>query len=90
MERSYILQAQDSEAQNVAYKRPKRRHVLNFQVITTPDGIIIKAYGTVGGLRYDWKLYMISGLDESLQNIWLGMERNMSYAVTQGTENESL
>jgi len=46
----------DHEAQNMAYNGHKRKHALRYQAITTADGLILHAYGSLEGHRHDWIL----------------------------------
>ena len=51
--------------QRAAHSGHKRVHCLNFQTITAPDGIILRAYGPLEGRRHDSTLYRKSGIDGS-------------------------
>ena len=45
----------------------KRTHMLKFQTVTTPDGLIFHFYGPVTGRRHDITMYCKAGTDDMLQ-----------------------
>lgn len=49
-----------------AYNGHKRKHSLKYQVVNTPDGMIMHVYGPVEGRRHDWTLYVRSELESIL------------------------
>lgn len=53
--------------QKVVFNGHKRSHALKFQAVTTPDGLILHAYGPVEGRRHDWTLYTRSEIDSQLE-----------------------
>jgi len=50
--------------QRACYSRHKRRHVLKFQSVTTPDVLVFHMYGPHEGRRHDMVLYYESGLND--------------------------
>lgn len=48
--------------QRSVYNGHPRRHCLNWQGITTPDGIIVSMYGPIEGRRHDSTVLIMSGL----------------------------
>ena len=50
------------------YNGHLRRHCLNYQGITTPDGLIISMFGPVEGRRHDSTMLAISGFLERLRS----------------------
>ncbi len=59
----------DSDQQNVAYNGHKRKHAMNFQVVSTPDGLFLHTFGPIEGRHHDWTLYMQSGIEEQLEKV---------------------
>ena len=57
--------------QRACYSGHKRRHVLKFQSVTTPDGLVFRMFGPHEGRRHDMVLYDESGLDEDLRQTLL-------------------
>jgi len=57
--------------QRACYSGHKRRHVLNFQSVTTPGGLVFHMYGPHEGRRHDVVLYKESGLDDALRQTLL-------------------
>jgi len=57
--------------QRSCYSGHKRRHVLKFQSVTTPDGWVFHMYGPHEGRRHDIVLYYESGLDDDLRQTLL-------------------
>jgi nuclease HARBI1 len=53
--------------QREAYSGHKHRHVLKFQGVTTPDGILVQMFGPVEGCRHDATLLADSHLVEQLR-----------------------
>ena len=64
-----IARATGYETQMVLYNGHKRKHSLKCQVVNSPDGLILHAYGPTEVRRHDWTLYVRSGLDEQLPDI---------------------
>lgn len=58
----------NNATQNVVYNGHKRKHALNVQALTTPDGMFLHCAGTIEEKKHEWKLYVRSGLDEQLEN----------------------
>ena len=54
--------------QRSVYNGHPRRHCLNYQGITTPDGLIISMFGPVEGRRHDSTMLAISGFLERLRS----------------------
>lgn len=52
--------------QSACYSGHKRRHVLKFQNVLTPDGLFFYLFGPVEGRRHDMTLYYESGLEDTL------------------------
>ncbi|KAE8967973.1 hypothetical protein PR002_g27893 [Phytophthora rubi] len=50
--------------QRSVYSGHPRRHCLNWQAVTAPDGLIISVYGPVEGRRHDTTMLIMSGLLE--------------------------
>lgn len=63
-----IARPGDDGLQIVVYNWHKRSHELKLQAVTTPDGIIMHAYGAVEGRRHDRILYLRSDMDEELES----------------------
>jgi len=57
--------------QCVCYSGHKRRHVLKFQSVTAPDGLVFHKYDPHEGRRHDMVLYYESGLDDDLRQTLL-------------------
>jgi len=57
--------------QRACYSGHKRRHVLKFQSVTTPDGLVFHMYGPHEGRRHDMVLYYESGMDDDLRQTLL-------------------
>lgn len=55
--------------QNAAYNGHKRKHALKFQTMTTPDGLILHAFGPLEGCRHDWALFVRSNIETQLENV---------------------
>ena len=55
--------------QRACYNGHPRRHCLNWQGVTAPDGIVLSMYGPVEGRRHDSTLLAMSGLLETLELI---------------------
>jgi len=53
--------------QRSVYSGHKRTHMLKFQTVTTPDGLIFHLYGPVEGRRHDITMYREAGMDDMLQ-----------------------
>jgi nuclease HARBI1 len=62
-----IARPGDPDLQRVAYNGHKRKHALKFQVVLTPDGLILHCAGPIEGRRHDWTLYCRSGIDSQLE-----------------------
>lgn len=56
--------------QLIVHNGHKHKHALKYQAIRTPNGMIIHAYGPVGGRRHDWYLYHCSNIESNLQHIY--------------------
>jgi DDE superfamily endonuclease len=52
--------------QRATYSGHKRKPVLKWQVVTTPDGMLFHVFGPFEGRRHDMHLYAESGLDDVL------------------------
>jgi len=57
--------------QRACYSGHKRRQVLTFQSVTTPDGLVFHMYGPHEGRRNDTVMYYESGQDEDLRQTLL-------------------
>lgn len=64
-----IARPGNSSEQNAAYNGHKRKHALKYQTITSPDGLILHAYGPMEGRRHDWALYLRSGIEDQLDDV---------------------
>jgi len=53
--------------QRSVYSGHKRTHMLKFQTVTTPDGLIFHLFGPVEGRRHDVTMYREAGMDNILQ-----------------------
>lgn len=58
-----------NKLQHMAYNGHKRKHVLKFRAITTPDGIGLHLYGPKVGRRHDIFLYAASSMGEMLPTL---------------------
>ena len=56
----------DYNLQKYIYSGHKRMHCLNYQVVTTPDGLALHFYGPLEGARHDITLLRESRLLEYL------------------------
>jgi len=63
---------------------------LNYQAVTTPNGLILHTYGLLEGLRHNWTLHRRSGLDESLGDLFLVDGKPISSTATLSAARESL
>lgn len=54
--------------QRCMYSGHKRDHVMKFQSVVTPDGLLFHLYGPVEGRRHDLTMYNESGMDEVLSH----------------------
>ena len=61
-----ITRPKGNMMQKVVYNGHKRKHALKYQAVTTPDGLILHAYGPMEGHRHDWTMYVKSDLDSQL------------------------
>ena len=61
-----IARPKGNMMQQVVYNGHKRKHALKYQAVTTPDGLILHAYGPMEGRRHDWTMYVKSDLDSQL------------------------
>lgn len=61
----------DRAVENAAYNGHKIRHSLTFETVTLPDELIIHARGPLEGRRNEWELYVISGIDQLLEDMLL-------------------
>lgn len=59
------------KVQNVAYNWHKRMQGLKRKAATALDGLLLHAYGPLGGSRHEWTLYIRSRLEESLPPVML-------------------
>ena len=66
--------------QRTAYNGHKRKNALKFQSLTTPDGLILDAFGPLEGRRHDWTLYIRSDA-EDLLHIVLEVSDGMKYCI---------
>ena len=57
-----------------------RKHALKFQSLTTPDGLILDAFGPLEGRRHDWTLYIHSDAEDLLP-IVLEVIDGMKYCI---------
>jgi len=57
--------------QRACYSGHKTQHVLKFQSVTTPDGLVFHMYGPHEGRCHDMVLYYESGLDDDLRQTHL-------------------
>ena len=64
-----IARPDDAELYNGVYHGHKRKHALNFQAVTTADGIFYHVYGPVEGRSHDWTLFVRSDLDTQLEEV---------------------
>ncbi|ETV76458.1 hypothetical protein H257_09477 [Aphanomyces astaci] len=51
-----------ADLQRLIYSGHKRRHCLNFQAVTAPDGLCVHFWGAVEGSRHDTTLLRLSKL----------------------------
>ena len=68
----------DNYVQKTVYNRQKRAHALKFQVITSPDGMLLHAYGPIPGRRFDITLWRRSGIYSQLDKVIHDGERRFS------------
>ena len=66
-----IARPRDNEMQRAAYDAHKRKQVIKFQALPTPDCLIAHAVGPLEGRLHEWTLYVRSGVDEQLEEILL-------------------
>lgn len=65
-----IARPGNSTEQNVAYNRHKRKYAIKVQIITSPDGLILHAHGSIEGRRHDWALYVRRDIEEQLEVVF--------------------
>jgi nuclease HARBI1 len=58
-----IARPEDTDVQRVSYIGHKSKHAIKFQVILTPDGLMLHNAEHIEGRRHDWKLHCQSGVD---------------------------
>ncbi|THU76384.1 hypothetical protein K435DRAFT_824585 [Dendrothele bispora CBS 962.96] len=64
--------ARPSRNQRILYNGWKRIHCLKYQILITPDGIIIHVFGPIEGRRHDSTAYKESGLVDILDRHFWG------------------
>jgi len=53
--------------QRSVYSGHKRTHMLKFQTVTTPDGLLFHLFGPMEGRRHDITMYREAGMDDILE-----------------------
>lgn len=55
--------------QNAVYNGHNKKHALKFQVVLSPDGLILLMHGPTEGRRYVWTMFMESYMDRQLEDL---------------------
>ncbi len=62
----------DNRDQQIVYSGHKRAHGMNWQAITTPDGLISSLVGPYVGANNDWSMWKRSGCKEEIRRVMSG------------------